>query len=231
MKRTKLRRLLPILLTLLTVIVCALGITAFAEEEEAPRSSQITHVSVVLDNNVDMIFYADISEATAENRDTFMTFNDGTPVYYAGTKTVGDVIYAIYRYNNVLPQDLGDVVTAKLYVGSTLTSTSTYSLKNYCQYILTNTDSSNLKTLISDLLVYGKESQALLGESEDSYVTNGIIGLAPSETPSDIKVLFDNEIKDNLARGETASVGQSKLSVSNGMQLTFNVDLPQCLRP
>ena len=227
MKRTKLRRLLPVLLTLLTVIVCTLGITAFAEEEEETRSSQITHVGVVLDNNVDMVFYADIAEDVAENRDTFMTFNDGSPVYYAGTKTVGDVTYAIYRYNNVLPQDLGDVVTAKLYVGSTLTSTATYSLKNYCQYILTNSDSSKLKTLISDLLVYGKEAQALLGEAEDTYVTNGIIGLCPSEAPTDIKVLFGSETEDNLPRGASATIGQSKLTMNNGLQLTFNIEFPE----
>ena len=81
MKRTKLRRLLPALLTLITVIVCIFGITAAAETApEEQRSSQITHASVVLDNNVDLLFYVDISENTANNKETFMTFNDGDPV-------------------------------------------------------------------------------------------------------------------------------------------------------
>ena len=228
MKRTKLRRLLPLLLTLLTVIACIFGITVMADEEEVvdTRSSQIKHVNLVLDNNVDIIFWADISEETAQNSDTFMTFNDGAPVRYAGTQSIDDVTYALYRYNNVRPQDLGDLVVAKLYVGNTLTSTLTYSVKNYCQYILTNAPSASLKTLVSDLLMYGMETQALNNESEEEFVTNSVVGLSPSKTPSDMLVLYDNVVNNDLARGETASISSSNLSMSNGIELTFNVDLP-----
>ncbi len=228
MKKTKLRRLLPILLTLMTIIVCALSITVIAEEtEEEVRSSQITHVNIVLDNNVDVVFWADITEATAQNSDTFMTFNDGKPVSYSEMKTLGDVTYAVYRYNNVLPQDLGDVITAKLYVGNVLTSTSEYSVRSYCQYMLTSSESSDsLKTLLSDLLVYGTEAQALVGESEEQYVTNAIIGLSASSTPSNMLVIYDNVSNNDLTRGETASISQSKLLMNNDVKLSFDITLP-----
>ena len=227
MKRTKLRRLLPLLLTLVTVLACVFGITAAAETmpEEETRSCQITHASLVLDNNVDILFYVDISEATADTKDTFMTFNDGTPVYYSEMKEIGEESYAVYRYANVQAKDLAKVVTAKFYVNSSLTSMLEYSVKNYAQLLLTKSDSAALKTLLSDLLVYGAEAQALAGDPKEEYVTNGVVGLNASAAPSDMVVLFGTETKDNLSKGETVKITSSKLSVSNGMQISFDLDM------
>ena len=129
MKRTKLRRLLPVLLTLVTVLVCIFGITAAAETApvEDNRTSQITHASLSLDNNVDLLFYVDITEDTADAKETFMTFNDGDPVYYSEMKVIGENTYAVYRYNNIMPKDYAKVVTAKFYLNSSLTSMMDYS--------------------------------------------------------------------------------------------------------
>ena len=227
MKRTKLRRLLPVLLTLVTVLVCIFGITAAAETApvEDNRTSQITHASLSLDNNVDLLFYVDISEDTADAKETFMTFNDGDPVYYSEMKVIGENTYAVYRYNNIMPKDYAKVVTAKFYLNSSLTSMMDYSVKNYAQLLLTNSDSKELKTLVSDLLVYGAETQALAGDAKESFVTNGVVGLCASETPSDMVVLYGSETKDNLAKGESVKISSSKLSVTNGMELTFNLDM------
>ena len=79
MKRTHFRRLLPMLLTLVTVIVCIIGITATATE--SAHSNEIKYANLVLNDDVDLVFWADVSEETAQNKDTFMTFNDGSPVF------------------------------------------------------------------------------------------------------------------------------------------------------
>ena len=227
MKRTKLRRLLPILLTLVTVLMCILGITAAAETApvEEIRPSQITHASLVLDNNVDLLFYVDITEETANQKETFMTFNEGTPVFYTEMKEIGESTYAVYRYNNIQPTDLAKAVTAKFYINSSLTSMMDYSVKNYVQFLLTNSDSTALKTLLSDLLVYGAEAQKLAGAPKEEFVTNGIVGLSASQTPSDMIVLYGAETKDNLSKGETVKISGSKLTVTNGMQLSFDLDM------
>ncbi|MBR2971437.1 MAG: InlB B-repeat-containing protein [Clostridia bacterium] len=229
MKRTNLRRFLPVLLTLLTVIIFAIGITATAveSEDEATRSNQITHANLVLDNDVDLVFWADVSEEDAQNKDTFMLFNDSVSVSYSGTKTLNGVTYAIYKYSNILPKDLPDIVNAKLYVNGAFASYLDYSVKDYCQYILTHSKDDNLKTLVSDLLVYGAESQALANESEEELVTNGIVGLTPSETPDKMTVLFEKNEADDLSRGPSASLTDSKLLLNNGIELYFNVDLPK----
>ena len=232
MKKTNLRRFLPVILTLLTVIVCAIGITATAiESEDVTRSNQITHANLVLDNDVDLVFWADISESDAQNKDTFMLFNDSVSVSYSGTKTLDDVTYAVYKYSNILPQDMSDVVNAKLYVNGVLTSYLDYSVKDYCQYVLSYATSEELKTLVSDLLVYGAESQTLNNETAEELVTNGVEGLVPSETPDKMTVLYEKSEANDLSRGPTAALKDSKLLINNGIELYFNVDLPKDADP
>ena len=219
MKRTNLRRLLPILLTLVIAIVCIFGITAAASTTSTIYSYEIKYASVVLNNDVDLIFWADLDEETAQNNDTFMTFNDGAPVYYSTTESVNGTTYIVYRYNDILPQDIGKPVTAKLYIDGELSSFSIYNVKDYCQYVLTYSSSDSLKTLVSDLLVYGESIQALLGEDPASYVTKGITGLVPTASGSDMTVLFGNEVKDNLNKGEEVTLSSSKIQMTNGMEL------------
>lgn len=228
MKNTKLRRFLPIILTLLTVIVCAVGITVMAmEDEDVVRSNQITHANLVLDNDVDLVFWADVKESDANKSNTFMIFNGDRKVKSSGTRVLNDVTYVIYKYENIAPKDMVDAVNAKLYVNGVLTSSLDYSVKNYCQYVLTNTTSESLKTLLSDLLVYGAKAQSLANESEDTLITNGVIGLTPSQSPDEMTVLQKEETKNDLSREATASLRDSKLVMDNGIELHFNVDLPK----
>ena len=224
MKQTKLRRLLPLLLTTLTVIICIFGITAAATT--STHSNEIKFANVVINNDVDILFWVDISEDEAKNKNTFMTFNDGSPVSYSETQKYGDATYVVYRYNDILPQDLGKSVTGKLYVDGNMNSISTFNVKDYCQYILTNSTSGSLKTFISDLLVYGSEAQALLGASEEELITSGITGLTPSAAPDDMKVIYPTEMLNNLARGEEAYIGDAKLQMTNGVELSFGIEIP-----
>ena len=224
MKMTKLRRFLPVLLTLLTVMICAIGITAMANEET--RTNQISHANIVINDDVDLVFWADISAENAASKETFMTFNDGTPVSSYETKTIDGVTYAIFKYKNIRPQDMANVISAKLFVNGVFTSYIDYSVKDYCQYILNHKSSDALKTLVSDLLVYGAEAQNFTQENLDNIATSGVIGLTASPTPDKIKVLYGTETLNDLARGATASITQSKLLMDNGIKLNFNIDLP-----
>ena len=227
MKRTKLRRFLPVLITMLTVIVLAIGITATAAEEQESRSNQITHANLVLDNDVDLVFWADVDSTEAQYASTFMVFNDEVTVPCTEFKTVNNVTYALFKYTNIAPKDLPDVVNAKLYVNGVFTSYIDYSVKNYCQYVLTNTTSESLKSLVSDLLVYGAKSQELAAESADTFVTNGVIGLTPTQSPSSFTVLFDPKTENDLSRGATATLTDTTLLMDNGFELHFNVNLPK----
>lgn len=231
MKRTKLKRFLPILITLLTVIVFAIGITATAAQEEEIRSNQITHANLVLDNDVDLVFWADITEADAQRKSTYMVFNDEVTVHLSEMQTIDGVTYATFVYKNIMPKDLVDVVNAKLYVNGVYTSYIDYSVKDYCQYVLTNSTSASLKTLVSDLLVYGAASQSAANESSDTLVTNGVVGLTPSSNHDKFTVLFDSKVDNDLSRGPSAELSNTKLLMDNGLEMHFNVELPEDATP
>ena len=231
MKRTKLKRFLPVLVTLLTVIVIAIGITATAAQEVETRTNQITHANLVLDNDVDLVFWADIAEADAERRSTYMVFNDEVTVHLSEMQTLDGVTYATFVYENIMPKDLVDVVNAKLYVNGVYTSYIDYSVKDYCQYVLTNSTSASLKTLVSDLLVYGAASQTVANESADTLVTNGVTGLVPSANHDKFTVLFDSKVDNDLSRGPSAELSNSKLLMDNGLEMHFNVELPEDASP
>ena len=72
MKRTNLRRLLPILLTLVITVICIFGITAAATTTTL-HSYEIKYTSVILNNDADLIFWADIDEDTAQKDSDFMS--------------------------------------------------------------------------------------------------------------------------------------------------------------
>ena len=204
------------------VLVTVLTLTTLA----ASRTNTIKMANLSLDNNIDIAFWADIDEATAKKSSTYMTFNDGYPVVYDCMATSGGVSYALYTYDDVLPQNMADTVTAKLYVNGELADTREYSVKEYCQSILQAGSSETLKTFVSNLLVYGAKAQLYLGESTDTLVTNGVEGLMASDEPTELTVLSPLERLDDLAEDEQATVTAVGLRLANSVSIYFDVSLP-----
>lgn len=203
----------------LALLVCVLTVTTFASS----RTNRIAKINLVLNENIDILFWADIDESTAKASGTYVTFNDGAQVTYSSMKEQGGVSYAVFRYDDVLPQNMTDDVTAKLYVGGVLKDTQTYSVKDYCRYMLRYSSSESLKTLVSDLLVYGAAAQTYLGEGD--LVTDGVSGMTASATPTELKVLSAYSIEDNLARTETATFSQAGLELGSTVKMYFDVTI------
>lgn len=209
--------------SLMAVLVAVFTLTAVA----TARTKKLANVNLALTNNIDILFWADIDESTAKESDTYMTFNGGEPVSYDGMRSSEGTSYAVYRYTDVLPQNMADAVTARLYVDGELTDTRTYSVKEYCQSILSGTGNATLKTLVSDLLVYGAAAQKYLGETESAHVTNGVTGMTASAAPTEISTLTDATVNDDLSREATASVDVAGLVLDNSIRLYFEFTLPQ----
>ena len=75
---------------------------------------------------------------------------------------------------DILPQDMGETISAELYIGDTLMDTlENYSMKQYCLNQLNSTDDAALKALLVALLNYGSEAQTYFG-STDTLVNDGL---------------------------------------------------------
>ena len=214
------RHLWLVLVLCLALLASILTVTAFA----ADRTNKFAKVNIVLNENIDILFWADFDEATAKKADTYVTFNDGARVSYSEMKTASGTPYAVYRYDDVLPQNMGDTVTAKLYVGGVLKDTQTYSVKSYAQYMLRYGGSTELKTLVSDILAYGAAAQAYTGDS-DAPVTDGVKGYAPSSEPTVLRTLADYSVENNIKKTVYATFAQAGLILNNSIQMYFDVSI------
>ncbi len=210
--------------TIAAVLLCAtlatvVTITALA----STRTQTFQKVNITLTDNIDLSFWADIDEATAKKADTYVTFNDGEHITYSHMATSSGVKYAVYTCRDILPQNIADAVTAKLYVGGALVHTKDFSVKQYAQKQLQQSDDAALKTLVSDMLVYGAKAQLYLGE-EDT-ILDGIDGLAARPAPTTMHSLTTFERLDDLASTPSANIKEGGLVLQSSVLMYVDIGL------
>lgn len=135
---------------------------------------EITGASVTLTNNFDVNFYADVP-ATATNVSMQIQHENATTTV-EGVKLENGT--QRFTYKNVLPQCMSETVTATLTAtvnGVVKTSAVEYSIREYCENMLENENSSAaLKTLLVDTLYYGAAAQTYLSYKTDDPATKNL---------------------------------------------------------
>ena len=141
-----------------------------------------------------------------------------------GTETVTDYSYAngknYYSYTGITPQCIGDTITATLYATKNGTEEAvdvkTYSVRQYCVNMLAKESiSTELRTLISDLLAYGAAAQAYTGYHTDAYADTGSDLSNP--TPSTFSAL------SGKGASFTGTANETYQWISAGLTLRSNV--------
>ncbi len=140
--------------------------------------------------------------------------------------------YYKFSYTGINPQCMVDNIKAELiYNGEVISSMEDYSVKTYADNLakktaaelnMSNEKYNALITLLSDMLVYGEESQKHQEYNQTEYATDGILWLVPSEfaVPTD-------GIR-NIVSGNTDvnnRVEASGVFVSNVNKIYFRVTL------
>lgn len=135
---------------------------------------EITGASVTLTNNFDVNFYADVPAKATEVSMQIRHENATTTV--EGIKLENGT--QMFTYKNVLPQCMSETITATLAAtvnGVVKTSTVEYSIREYCENMLENENSSAaLKTLLVDTLYYGTAAQTYLSYKTDDPATKNL---------------------------------------------------------
>ena len=138
----------------------------------------------------------------------------------------------VFKFLGVVPQKLGDNIKATLYAtkdGETESNVvENYSVKTYCVNMLARTDDAKLKTLLSDLLVYGAKSQLYTGYNVENLVTDGVEGLTPSAYTDVTKT----DAGINGEKNESVSWVGAALRYENemAMKLVFKADAALVLK-
>ena len=138
--------------------------------------------------------------------------------------------YYVYQYKGINPQCMTDNLYAELVAGGEVIDVKEeYSVKTYAEnqaaktakeLELTEEKYNELITLLSDMLVYGKNSQDYMKYNLDNYATDGITWLNASEfvTPANI---VKNVIK-NDANNKITGAG---VRVENVNKIYFTVNI------
>ncbi len=165
--------------------------------------AKLTGASIKLGSSLSILYYVKIHDATLLSEgELSMTFTmNGKTVSVTAYELI-DGEY-VFSFNGIAPQQMADLVDAKFYVGEAeIASYSGYSVTKNCRTLLSKTADelglsdakyAAMKTLIADLLAYGKASQEY-----KEYYENGSIkveGTTPSAaTPqvTDKMVLVGN---------------------------------------
>ncbi len=135
-----------------------------------------------------------------------------------------------FSYSGITPQCMTDIIKAELIVdGKVISIKDNYSVKSYADNLmsksaedngLTENQYSALKTLLSDMLVYGAEAQKHMGYNTETLATDSVSWLVPSTfvTPAGVKITTGNTDENNKVLG----LG---VQISNVNRIYFRVNV------
>ncbi len=133
---------------------------------------KISSASLTLGKDITLNYYA----VVAGEYDTVLmrfTMND----IAVEVNPVLDGYLLRFDFENIAPQHMGDNVKAELIVdGVVMAEKDDYSILTYCKNILADNPSTELATLVADMLEYGASAQLYTKYKTDALVNEGITG-------------------------------------------------------
>ena len=153
--------------------------------------ANIGYASVNLGDDLSIRYYVKIHDSSILSLGTLsMQFiMNGRTVTVTDYEIIGGEY--VFTFEGIAPQQMADLIDAVLYAGDTeITSYQDYSVKKNCEALLAYTAEelgmseskyASLKTLVSDLLIYGEAAREYKDYESNGSVTDGIEGLIPSD--------------------------------------------------
>lgn len=137
-----------------------------------------------VNEDINLIYTVQVPEGFTNPTATF-TFMDRA--YEVTSYKVGPDGRYHFEFENVTPQYMGEpveITVSATFNGKTYSHTNSgYSVQKYCVNMLGKTDDDLLKTLLSDILVYGENAQLYTKYKTDALVTEGVDVSAASTCP------------------------------------------------
>jgi len=171
--------------------------------------AKITGASLNIGADLSMLYYVRIHDASLSIEDLLMRFSmagkSATVTEY--TEKDGEYIFVL---SGIAPQQIGDAIDAMLLLGDEALSSKTgYSIKDNLLSLngksaealgVSEEKLAAMKTLIADLLVYGKAAQDYVDYAPDAPILGGTEPIVPSTvTPTeDDKMTLLNQVDPKL---------------------------------
>lgn len=171
-----------------------------------------------VNEDINLIYTVQIPEGFTDPKATFAFMGKSYEVSDYGIGADGRYHF---EFENVTPQYMGepvDVTVTATCGGKTYSHTNTgYSVQKYCVNMLGKTDDGLLKTLLSDILVYGEKAQRYTNYKTDALVTEGV-DLSAASTYPGLSGLHEKFIG---TADEDVFWNAASLSLSNNVSLVL----------
>ncbi len=167
----------------------------------SPAETVIKQSQAALGSDITMKFFLSSDKYTVSVTLNKNGSEEITELKSSGTTENG--LY-IYSFTGLTPQMINRSFTVNVYNGNVLRDSYTYSVLEYCNYLLTQTSTTEkTKTLIAELLNYGKAAQEYLG-ADSAELTEAIknAGLTVGST-IDSEAAITNSGKEIIVSGAT----------------------------
>ena len=178
-------------------------------QEEIPAlginvTFKINSARLNLDSDINIAYIATVP---SDYTDFYMIFTFNGQDYRVDPVDNGDGRYR-FLFDKVIPQMVGDNIVATLYATNAYDEIVTrcineYSVRTYCINQLTKSNDAELKTMLSDLLVYAEKAQLYSGYKTDMLVTEGLEGIM---TPSSFTSIDASVNKQQISGTVDSSV-------------------------
>ena len=175
-----------------------------------------------LTQDINFVYVATIPEGFTN---PYVVFTMNGENYTVTESTLDDRGRNCFKFLGVNPQWMGDNISATVYatVGDIEVSftQANYSIKQYCKNQLSKTTDNELKTLLSDLLVYGEKAQYY-----QDYKTGELVTADMTLYPSTFVTLGSEYNKQAVIGDKNATIdyGGAGLYLSNNVAIRYTIN-------
>ena len=144
--------------------------------------AKLAGYSLSLDGDIGVNFYMELDDAVVADENAYMQFtlpNGDTPrvpVSKAARETVGGKTYYVFKCN-VAAKEMTDTIKAQMFSGEKQGEEYSYTVKEYADYLLTNTEENEeyekAAPLVKAMLDYGAYSQIYFKHNTDALANGG----------------------------------------------------------
>lgn len=176
--------------------------SASFEIQERVADSSIISANMELGTDITVNYLVDLDPSHVGAQMKFMM--SGIEQLVDGEATGNGNEY-IFPFRGVSPQCMGDNIKAQLLLdGEVIASKDTYSVKEYCENMLTKSAAElgistekhvALQTLIKDMLVYGAKAQLYRGYKTDALVDANVTGSAFTRLTETAKEIYETDLE------------------------------------
>ncbi len=215
-----------ILISVFATFALLFGAAAIAMEADltafAAAEPTISKAYVTLNENIVVNYIAE--NVTGDTASMKFTYRGEE---YTETATVEDGT-AVFPFNKVTPQYLGETIQAELIVdGQAVDTHDTFTVQSYCEKLLDGTaatlgqsepENAAMRALVVDLLYYGAAAQEYTGVNTDDLATKGL-----SDEEAALKTTYTTLTKGD--RTLTGAQSEKFYWKGAGLRFDYNVSL------